>query len=179
MARPRTLDREHLLDVAEELVAESNAANLTFGSLATAANVPKASIQSAFGTRQGLIDAMLERWIKQEKARFEAAVGEAPSRRERIGAHIKITAEEPAEANSRVASLLATLAGSGEQSESVANWYDGRIGSLTARGADERKQRIAFLAAEGAFYMRHVVGYEISDKLWAEIFRDLRVFVAE
>jgi AcrR family transcriptional regulator len=177
MARPRTIDREHLLDVAEGIVAKASAATLSFGSLAAAAGVPKPSVQSAFGTREALIDAMLERWLGREQQRFEAVAGAARTPRARVRAHIHTLAEEPKEASSRMASFLAALVGSGEQSASTARWYRSRIGDLSAKTRDQRRLRIAFLAAEGAFYVRHLAGFPMRDELWEEIFADLEQFV--
>lgn len=175
MARPRTIDRERLLDAAEGVVASGRIAALSFGSVAAAAGVPKASVQSAFGTREGMIDAMLERWFAREQTRFEQAAGPRPSARKRMQAHIHTTEQE--ETGSRMATLLAALAGSGEQSASTAAWYAARIGDLRAKSSEQRRLRIAFLAAEGAFYVRHLVGFPIDDALWRDIFADLRAFI--
>jgi len=175
MARPRTIDRERLLDAAESVVSAGRIAALTFGSVAAASGVPKASVQSAFGTREGMIDAMLERWLRREQQRFDRAAGARPSARKRMQAHIQITEEE--EAGTRMATWLAALAGSGEQSASTAAWYASRIGALTAKTAEQRRLRIAFLAAEGAFYIRHLVGFPIDDPLWHDLFKDLRAFI--
>jgi len=175
MARPRTIDRERLLDAAESVVASGRIAGLTFGSVAAASGVPKASVQSAFGTRESMIDAMLERWLQREQQRFGRAAGARPSARKRMRAHIQTTEEE--EAGTRMATLLAALAGSGDQSASTAAWYASRIGTLTAKTAEQRRLRIAFLAAEGAFYIRHLVGFPIDDRLWHDLFKDLRAFI--
>lgn len=177
MARPRTIDRERLLDAAESVVAAGRIAALTFGSVAAASGVPKASVQSAFGTREGMIDAMLERWLQREQLRFERAAGTRPSARKRMQAHIQTTEEE--EAGTRMATLLAALAGSGEQSASTAAWYASRIGNLTAKTAEQRRLRIAFLAAEGAFYIRHLVGFPIDDPLWHDLFKDLKALIED
>ncbi|MET0285229.1 MAG: TetR/AcrR family transcriptional regulator [Polyangiales bacterium] len=177
MARPRTIDREHLLDVAEGIVAGASAATLSFGNLAAAAGVPKASVQSAFGTREALIDAMLDRWLAKEQQRFDAVAGQARSLRARVRAHIQTLADEPRETSSRMAGFLAALVGSGEQSESTARWYHARIGDLSAKTREQRRLRIAFLAAEGAFYVRHLAGVELRDATWREIFSDLLAFV--
>lgn len=177
MARPRTIDREQLLDAAEEVVSAGSAASLSFGSLAQAAGVPKASVQSVFGTREALIDAMLDRWLKRERRRFDEAAGPNPSPRQRIHAHLATTEQE--DAGSRVATLLAALAGSGEQSASTARWYRSRIGDLSAETPEQRRLRIAFLAADGAFYIRYLVGFRMSEALWKDLFDDLRAFIAE
>lgn len=176
MGRPRTIDREQLLDAAERVVSAGSAAALSFGSVAAAAGVAKATVQSVFGSREAMIDAMLGRWLEQERKRFEAAAGPRPSARDRIRAHIQTTEEED---GGRVATLLAALAGSGEQSASTASWYASRVGELAARTRAQRRMRIAFLAAEGAFYMRHLAGFALSDAVWSDIFQDLRAFVSD
>lgn len=179
MGRPRTIDRERLLDAAEIVVARSSAGALTFGTLAAEAGVPKASIQSAFGTREALIDAMLNRWLMREQGRFEAALGEGTSPRDRTLAHIQTTADEPPEDSSRIAPLLAALVEAGTDSPSSAQWYASRIGDLAAVTQEERRLRIAFLAAEGTYYLRHLIGFEMTESLWHEIFQDLREFVSD
>ena len=109
MGRPRTINREQLLDVAEAVVAESGAIGLSFGAIAAAAGLPKASVQSAFGTREALIEAMLDRWMAQEQLRFHAAAGPHPSAPDRIRAHVQTTAEESEVSMRRMATLLAGL----------------------------------------------------------------------
>lgn len=176
MARPRTVDRDHLLTAAEKILSASGTAALSFGNVAIAAGLPKATVQSVFGTREGLIEAILERWLQQEQVRFQQIAGPAPSPHERIRAHIKSTAGETAELNSRLPALLAALAGFSYQASSVANWYKSRIGDFSAVSPEERRQRIAFLAAEGAFYIRYLAGIPMNDELWHEIFEDLAAF---
>ena len=175
MARPRTRDRERLLDAAESVVTAGRIAALSFGSVAAASGVPKASVQSAFGTREGMIDAMLARWLEREKQRFDRAAGARPTAQKRTRAHIQTTEHD--DDGSRMATLLAALAGSGEQSASTAAWYAARIGNLSARTSEQRRLRIAFLAAEGAFYIRHLVGFQISEALWHDIFSDLHALI--
>lgn len=177
MARPRTLDRDRLLDAAEAVVAETGAASLTFGKVAAAAGVAKASVQSAFGTKEAMIDALLDRWAQQEQVRFDKAVGPSPTPQAVIVEHLRSTAAEEKEAISRVATLLAAGAGTGEQVDSFARWYATRVGDLSARTPEERRRRIAFLAAEGAFFVRHLVGFEMSDAVWREVFDDLLALV--
>jgi AcrR family transcriptional regulator len=176
MARPRTVNREQLLDAAEEIVSAAGAAALSFGGVATAAGLSKATVQSVFGTREAMIEAMLERWLQHEGKRFEELAGLAPSLRECITAHIRSTAAETPEAGRRMAALQAALTSSGYQSKSSAQWYSARIGNLTASTPEERRLRIAFLAAEGAFFVRHMAGIPISDALWEDIFADLKAF---
>lgn len=177
MGRPRVIDRERLIDLAEEIVSSSGASALSFGTLAATAKLPKASVQSVFGTREALIDAMLERWLQAETARYQTIAGDAPTPQRRAQAHIETLGTESEESVRRVASLMTALAGSDAQSETVTEWYGSRSNELEAFDDEERRLRIAFLAAEGAFFIRHIVRYEMSNALWDQIFDDLRSFV--
>ena len=173
MARPRKIDPDHLIDLAEQIVAGSGAQALSFGALADRAGLAKASVQSVFGTREALIDALLDRWSRQEQARFKQALGQAHGPAAHVRAHIRTTADMPSEESSRIAALLAVLSGSGAQSAATLAWYQARIGDLTAQDDTDRRLRLAVLAAEGAYYLRHLVGVPIPDPLWHEIFADL------
>jgi AcrR family transcriptional regulator len=177
MSRPRTIDRARLLDAAETIVAKAGAAGLTFGSLAVAADVPKASIQSAFGSREALMDAVLDRWLTREQARFDAELGGRTSGRDRMLAHIRITSELTREESTSVAALMAALVSAGEAETSSTRWYRARAGTLEANTEEARRLRIAFLAAEGAYYLRDLFSFDMSDELWREIFHDLRQYV--
>lgn len=173
MARPRTINREALLDTAEALLHKHGAPSLSFGAIAAESGLSKASIQSTFGTREQMLDALLGRWMSKEQERFDAIAGQAPDDAQRLHAHIKATKEEVSEASSRILSLLAAQIGSGTQSESMLAWYRSRLGTLEADDAEAKKRRIAYLAVEGAILVRDLVGYQIDDALWAEIFEDL------
>ncbi|MBL0944548.1 MAG: TetR family transcriptional regulator [Hydrogenophaga sp.] len=179
MPRPRTVDREYLLDVAEGVAAATGAAGLSFGAVAAAAGMSKASVQSAFGTRESLIEAMLDRWLAQETARFTAKAGESPSFKVSVQAHIATAAEESEVSMQRASTLLASLAGSDSQVGAVARWYATRVGDFAVRDDEERRFRMAFLAAEGAFFMRYVVGYSMTTERWSDIFEDLARMVGE
>lgn len=173
MARPRTINREALLDAAEVLLHKQGAPALSFGAIAAESGLSKASVQSVFGTREQMLDALLGRWMSKEQERYHAIAGENPDEQQRLHAHIQATKEETSEASSRILSLLAAQIGSGSQSQSMLAWYRERLGTLQAEDADARKRRIAWLAVEGAILVRDMVGYQIDDALWEEIFNDL------
>lgn len=179
MARPRTIDRKLVLDAAERVVSAEGVAALSFGSVAAEAGISKASVQSAFGNREAMIEAMLERWTTEEQTSFDEAVGDTPSPSCRIATHIRLTGLETDDVSSRTATLLAALSRSGDQSRSVTEWCKGRVGQLAVGQDLSREQRVAFLAAEGALFLRHFIGFEFSDTVWTEIFQELEALAAE
>ncbi|SJN09248.1 hypothetical protein CZ787_01095 [Halomonas citrativorans] len=69
--------------------------------------------------------------------------------------------------------MLATLVSSGYASSEMQNWYRVRMDGLEANDRESRQRRLAYLAAEGAFLLRNLVGLRIDDDKWASIFRDI------
>jgi AcrR family transcriptional regulator len=65
MPRPRVHDLDALLDVAERLVAESGAGNVTVRGLAAAAGVPNGTIYHAFGSLSALLARV---WLRAATA---------------------------------------------------------------------------------------------------------------
>ena len=52
--RPRTIDRDKVLDAAEDIVMAQGASGLTFDALAKAAGITKGGLQYCFGTKENL-----------------------------------------------------------------------------------------------------------------------------
>lgn len=173
MVRPRSIDREQLLDLAQELVAEGGADSLSFGSLAKAASLPKASVQAVFGSRKAMVEALLTRWMAHEAGTYHALLGDDISAGARLKAHLKSTQREQSHGSRTASALLATLASSGQASSAVKSWYRDRMDGLVANDLESRKRRLAYLAAEGAFLLRNLVGLEVDDDQWDLIFRDI------
>lgn len=173
MNRPRTIDRELLLDHAEQILSKSGGAGLSFSSLAKSAGLSKASVQSVFSTRENLLEAIFDRWITEEHSRFEQVAGRQPDKKQKIQTHVEITHVESALSMRRVATTLTALIGSDIQMNRAIEWYRFRAGDLDAQTKEERQRRIAFLATEGAFFLRYLIGYQMTNQLWNEIFEDL------
>lgn len=177
MARPRSIDREKLLDFAEHIVARDGAATLSFGTIAEAASLSKASVQTAFGTREALIEALLFRWMKYEAERYRALLGNDDRPISRLRSHLQSTQTENENVGRTVSAMMAVLATSGNASTVMQDWYRVRLDDLEADDPASRKRRIAYLAAEGAFLLRNLVGMEIDSDKWASIFRDIEMMV--
>ena len=180
MARPRNVDRDAVLDAAEGLLAAGGLPALSFGSLAVASGVAKATVQSVFGSRDALLSAVLQRWLEREQRRFDAELAKAtppgalPDAASRARAHILSTSAENPASGRQMVHLLSALAIAGEHGQEGASpWYAARLGGLEAATPDQRRWRLALLAAEGAFYVRYLAQLPMGDDRWQDIFRDI------
>lgn len=179
MTRPRTVDRERLLDSVEQVVSTLGPSGLTFGSVATTSGLSKATVQSVFSSREGMIEALLERWLQQERGAFIQRAGDSPTLRDRVRAHIQTMLEPAEDTNRRMAASLAALASTNSRMDGVMQWYADRMGDFSATTDEEKHLRMAFLAAEGAFFVRYLARAPISAEQWEDIAQDLRNFAEE
>ena len=71
VGRPRTIDRESVLDAAQAVAARDGAAYLTLEAVATEAGISKASVLYDYKNKQALMRAVIERRIAAEDARIQ------------------------------------------------------------------------------------------------------------
>jgi AcrR family transcriptional regulator len=173
MGRRKTIDRDRVLEVAEDIVSARGAAALTIDAVAKAAGITKGGVQSCFGTKEALVAAMLDRLMAAQEQRFAKIAGDTPSRLARIAAHVRSTQQDDDGSHSRAAGLLTILLQSPGHLDQTIAWYRDRSGGLTVTGGSERKGRLAFLASEGAFFLRFFGLMPMSREIWNEIFDDI------
>ncbi|WP_291439182.1 TetR family transcriptional regulator [Desulfovibrio sp.] len=175
MSKPRSIDRDRVLDMAEDIVTEGGATALTIGAVAQAAGISKGGVQSCFGTKSGLVHAMAERWAANYDECLEQVTGrpvEQTSDLEKVQAHVRITAAEE-RLNVRAACHLAMLMESDDLREWIRRWHAARLENLQTNSDEARAARIAYLAAEGAFLLRYFGLLQMDDSQWQSIFEDL------
>ena len=176
MGRKKVINRQHVLDVAEEIVSTEGAARLTIESVARAAGISKGGVQSCFGTKEALVEAMLQRWNESYEAAFLQLLTEPGSGIDRVRAHVAVTRNMTDEANARAATFMALLLQSPAHLAWQRNWYRERIAGLDTTSHHGRNARLAFLAMEGAFLLRFF-GLMDLDDAWDPIGADIAALI--
>lgn len=178
MPRPKSIDRDRVLDAAEQIVIEKGAAALSIGTVAAAAGVSKGGIQSSFGSKQDLIEAMLDRWLSYDDSLHARLAGENPDAQQSGAAHITSTRMMAEASQSRITALATAWIQSPRHLSDARAWYAGRIGDLQASTPAQRQRRLALLAGKGAYYLRYLGLTAIDDAMWADIFDDIEALFA-
>lgn len=173
MARPRSIDREKLLDAAEDLVRGQGAAALTIDALARACGVTKGGVQYAFGTKDDILDALFARWSRDYDAKFSAIAGPDADAVQRIRAHHAATREADEVSMTKAASLMAGLMQTPEHLISTQGWYRDRLAGLDVTTDEGRRARLAFFATEGAFLLHFLRFMPLEDAEWQAVFADI------
>ena len=174
MPRQKTIDREKLLDLAEDIVRGQGAAALTIDALARAAGVTKGGIQYTFASKGALIEALCDRWFQSYDTLFQTLVPPDPTPADVVRAHVGATFVEPDTSQAKAASLMANMLQSPEYMRSTRDWYTGLIGALDPDSPAGRRARLAFLATEGAFFLRYLGLRDMTEPEWAGIAEDIR-----
>lgn len=130
MGRQRSIDRDKVLDTAEEIVATQGAAGLTIDAVAKAMGISKGGVQYCFGSKDALIDAMFDRWGSAYETLFAAIAGDDPSPQTGVRAHMLATQSSDQTASAKAAGLMATLIQTPEHLASTREWYRSRIAGL-------------------------------------------------
>lgn len=173
IGRPRTIDRNHLLDLAEKIVVEHGAPALTIDALAKAAGITKGGVQYCFGNKDGLVDAMLTRWGIDFDKQVTAMQNGRTDTLSHIAAHIRVTRDSDPLGDSRLAAMLASLEPSSEQLDKTRQWYRKQLDGLDVSTLQGRNTRLAFIANEGAFLLRSFQLFDLNEEEWQQIFHDI------
>lgn len=177
--RPRSIDRDHVLDMAEKLVEEGGILALTMDAVAQAAGVTKGGVQYCFGNKDGLMKAMIERLGDRFDDQVAARKRHKNDAISHIGAHIAVTRESDADDDSRFAAMMASLIPNSHYLEETRAWYRKQWDGLDVSTPEGRRARLAFIANEGAFWLRSFNLFELTQKEWQSIFDDIEDLLGE
>ncbi|WP_374834093.1 TetR/AcrR family transcriptional regulator [Paenochrobactrum pullorum] len=170
MARPREIDKDRVLDAAEEIIAESMGRGFTLDAVAERAGVSKGGLVYAFPTKDALIEAALarelNRFILSWKAKSDPMDRSDASM---LTAYIaEIQSQE--ETHLRTASLLMTaLSNAPTVSEPAREFYWAIFKYFQNDTKQGRDIRQAILAIEGLFFLRGLGLVDCNHQEWISV----------
>ena len=171
--RPRTIDRDKVLDAAEAVVASTGAAGLTIDAVAKAAGITKGGVQYCFGNKEKLIEAMFHRWGEGFEREVMGFVGDDPDAGAVIRGHIEASRRSDKAEDSRSAVMMTALFQSPEQIAKTRAWYNSRLAGLDLASPEGRRLCLAFLASEGAFFLKAFNFVDLDEKAWSDLFGEI------
>lgn len=171
--RPRTIDRDKVLDAAEAVVKREGASGLTIDAVAKEAGITKGGVQYAFGSKENLIRAMIRRWGDTFEEEVMAFAGENPAPETVILAHIEASRRTDKDEASRSAVMMTALLQQPDQVAESREWYNSRLQGLDPSSEHARRARLAFLASEGVFFLKSFNLIDLDEEAWDEVFGDI------
>ena len=173
MSRQPVIDRNAVLNAVEVLVREQGVAGLTIGAVARAAGISKGGVQSAFGTKAQLVQAVFDRWTADYDTSVAALVGPAPGPINAFAGHVETTRRMDGAEADRAAGLMTAMLSTPEIRTQVSAWYRSLLDRADPETPEGRQARLAFLATEGAFLLRSFGILQMSEAEWTSMFEDI------
>lgn len=173
MSKRPIIDRDQVLDAAESVVMEHGVAALTIGEVAKAAAISKGGVQSCFGTKDGLIEAMFYRWKNEYETYVKNLLGEDTSVINQLTTQVRIIAIPDRQLSKRAAAIMAAMFSQEHLREQSSAWYRALLIGKEFDTPQGRNTRLAFLAATGAFFLRSFNIMEISESEWKDFLDDI------
>lgn len=175
MGRNRKIDRDALLDAAQDVLLREGAAHLTIEAVAAHAGIGKASVLYDYKTKQALLRAMLERLLEVERERVKAiAESLEPSVDSGIQGWIRSAHRELTDADRTVAiGLVAALAGDPDLNKISSAFLHGVVSDTIDKATEPRGARLAFLAAEGLKLLDYLGLYQWPREEFEAILEDI------
>lgn len=173
MSRQPVIDRNAVLNAVETLVREQGVAGLTIGAVARVAGISKGGVQSAFGTKAQLVQAVFDRWTVDYDTSVAALVGKAPGPIAAFAGHVETTRRMDGAEADRAAGLMTAMLSTPDIRMQVSAWYRTLLDRADTDTAAGRQARLAFLATEGAFLLRSFGILQMTEAEWASMFDDI------
>ncbi|PBB25261.1 MULTISPECIES: TetR/AcrR family transcriptional regulator [unclassified Mesorhizobium] len=151
MGRKKSIDKDRILDAVEAVVASEGAACLTLEGVAKAAGISKGSVVYDFGSKQALLEAMVERAVARDNAFNEAAAAACDAEQNRtLQGRIAAAAEPFPDAFRAVAlNISAALAQDRALRAAIQRNQNEVISRIREEAGDARGPMLAYLALEG------------------------------
>lgn len=175
MGRNRKIDRDALLDAAQDVLLRDGAAHLTIEAVAANAGISKASVLYEHKTKQALVRAMLERLLDREHGRVNALTQTlGPAANAGITGWIKSARRELTDEDRTVAiGLIAALAGDPDLNRIGSDFLHRIVSDTVETAAEPRSALLAFLAVEGLKLLDYLGLYQWPREEFEAILEDI------
>jgi len=180
VGRKKSIDQNRILDAAEAVVASAGAARLTLEGVAKEAGISKGSVVYDYGSKQALLEAMVQRAVARDNA-FNEAAAEACNAAENHTLHGRIAAAaEPFPDAFRAVALniCAALAQDRELRSAIQENQNAVITRIREEAEGARGPMLAYLALEGLKLLESLDYHQWPETERAALLADIRWLAA-
>lgn len=175
MGRHRKIDREALLDAAQDVLLREGAANLTIEAVAANAGISKASVLYDYKTKQALVRAMIERRLDTEWERvcdIKCSLESSPDAG--IQSWIQASRRELSDEDRMLAmGMMVALAGEPDLKRLSHQFFERMLATTVDSATHPRGARLAMLAVEGLKLLDFLGVHKWPKDEFEEILRDI------
>ena len=173
MARHKKLDRMVLLDAAEMLVRERGSHALSLANVAEIANVSKGGIQSNFGTRDNLINALLERWEGTLQSAVVTISDQAAPSVSELDIQIQASRLAYNQNPDHYKAMMILVTQSDELRARSRDWFRDRLSKVGKDQQASRHDTLKLLLNDAMIAIRALDFTPLSEQEWKNLLEDL------
>lgn len=178
MSTKNKIDKNHLINIIEEIILEEGLSGLSIRKVASKANISIGGVQYVFGNKEGMIKAVAYKNEEDYNQQIELLSENDTSKNAKLKAHIEyVSSYTDTEECNKMSKMLTMLLQDENILTEFQDWYNISLKSIDTNSNEGKKLRLAFLLSEGLFALLSLKYINLSDKERKEIFEDLKSFL--
>lgn len=180
MTRKKTIHPDLVLDAAKAVVIETGVQRFTLEAVAKHAGISKGGLLYIFPSKDQLILAMLDREVSRFGAQvLQNAENHLEDQHPALLGYIATARSEEVSIANKAANLMAALIHAPAMLEPARLFYFKMLGQFDTQSIEGRRGRLAYLAVEGAFFLRALGLKEMTEEEWLGILADAQEMYVE
>ena len=172
------IDKNHLINIIEDILLSDGLSGLSIRKVAAKANISIGGVQYIFGNKEDMIKAVLEKNEEDYNKQIKILSKDDSSKYSQLKAHIEyISKHNDNEEFDKISKIITILLQEKFVFEGLQDWYSASLNSIDTNTDEGKKLRLAFLFSEAMFTLMTLKYINISPKEQKEIFEDLKTFL--
>ncbi|MDN5093867.1 TetR/AcrR family transcriptional regulator [Aliarcobacter butzleri] len=172
------IDKNHLINIIEDILLSDGLSGLSIRKVAAKANISIGGVQYIFGNKEDMIKAVLEKNEENYNRQIKILLKDDNSKYSQLKAHIEyISKHNDNEKFDKISKIITILLQEKFVFEGLQDWYSASLNSIDTNTDEGKKLRLAFLFSEAMFTLMTLKYINISPKEQKEIFEDLKTFL--
>lgn len=173
MSRYQKLDKNELLNAAERVIQKQGTHALSIGTVATEAGVSRGGIQSNFGSRAQLIEALFDRW-EEDLQRFKKQVrAQSDGTLSELDVFMTATRLQHKKQPEQMSAMMVLAMQEDDRREASHIWVQDKLNLAAEAGGDKCRNRLRLLVHEAMMIMHSMQLTPLSEEEWDDVWEDL------
>jgi|GEM_PF-4348330 len=173
MARYKKLSRDDLLDAALDVILDKGPHALSIGNVATAAGVTKGGIQSNFGTRENLIEALFERWTRELEDKCDEVAKVTGLERASLEVFLRATLEGQREKPRQDAAMIFLMMQTEKHRADSRAWVEDKLVRFGLQQGQDNPARLRFVILQSLLVVKSLELMPFDEDGWVGLIAEL------
>lgn len=178
MSTKNKIDKNHLINIIEDIILSEGLSGLSIRKVATKANISIGGVQYIFGNKEDMIKAVFDKNEDDYNHQIKILPKDTSLKYSELKAHIEyISKYNSNEELDKISKVITILLQDKTVFEGLQDWHSSALESIDTNTDEGKKLRLAFLFSEAMFTSMTLKYINLSDKEQKEIFEDLKTFL--